>query len=89
MPTVLQLSVYSFNVHYLIYLFACTGHNTGQFRVRLPYCKFANLGGAQVHKKIESGYRTERTVFLSIWALQHVRQKRLYKGRLTYHATEM
>ena len=39
------------------------GHNTGQFRVRLPDCKFANLGGAQVHKKIESGYRTERTVF--------------------------
>ena len=28
-----------------------SGHNTGQFRVRLPDCKFANLGGAQVHKK--------------------------------------
>ena len=65
------------------------GHNTGQFTVRLPDCKFANSGGAQMHKKIESGYRTERTVFSWIWAHHHVREKRLHKGRLTYHATEM
>ena len=39
------------------------GGNAGQNRVRLPDCNFGNSGRDKIEQKIESGHRTERTVF--------------------------